>query len=158
MIIHHTKAQRSHYKLYTRPAFAWSAQRSLFSYSIVTCWLVSSLLAFFIDESISMVSAAVLSIMTLSEILPCWIHASRRISVDEGPLCDPRLLYIFVSPHNFVDEGLFKRSSPSKQSVFVSARTFVDGGIFLVERIGFGSKEHFHSYKYSSFFSSSPKI
>lgn len=81
----------------------------------------------------SMVSAAVLSIMALSGILPCWIHASRRISVDEGPFCDPRLLNSFVSPHTFVDEGLFKRSSPPKQSVFVSGRTFVDGGLFLVE-------------------------
>lgn len=36
---------------YTHPAFTWSAQLSLFSYSIVVCWLGSSLLGFFIDES-----------------------------------------------------------------------------------------------------------
>lgn len=79
----------------------------------------------------SMVSAALLSIMALLGILACWTHASRRISVDEGPFCDPRLLNISVSPHTFVDEGLFKRSSPFKQSVFVSGRTFVDGGLFF---------------------------
>lgn len=83
----------------------------------------------------SMVFAAALSVMAHLGIFAYWIHASRRISVDEGPFCDPRLLNIFVSPHTFVDEGLFKRSSPPKQSVFVSGRTFVDGGLFLVEGV-----------------------
>lgn len=81
----------------------------------------------------SMRPAASLSIMALLGILACWIHAPRRISVDEGPFCDPHLLNILVSPHTFVDEGLFKRSSPPKQSVFVSGRTFVNGGLFFVE-------------------------
>lgn len=79
----------------------------------------------------SMRPASVFSIMALLGILACWIHESRRLSVDEGPFFDPRLLNIFISPHTFVDEGLFKRSSPPKQSVFVSGRTFVDGGLFF---------------------------
>lgn len=79
----------------------------------------------------SMRAAAVLSIVALLGILPCWIHASRRISVDEGPFCDPRLPNSFVSPHTFIDGGLFKRSSLPKQPVFVSGRAFVDGGLFF---------------------------
>ena len=133
----------SHHSPYKRPASSLQAIHTSSFYLISTTFALfifdRRLLAGFVSISLlhrwkhSMRPAAGLSIMALLGILACWIHASRRISVDEGPFCDPRLLNIFVSPHTFVDEGLFKRSSPPKQAVFVSGRTFVNGGLFFVE-------------------------
>ena len=143
--------------MYTLPAFAWSAQLSLFSYSIVVCWLDSSLLAFFIDDSTLweplqfcqqspiwgsllaefMHLAVFLSMRALFAILAYWISS---------------YFLTLSSMRAFLKDPRFLNSQFSSLVAHLS-----NGGLFFGRWIGFGSTVHFHSYKYSSFSSSSSK-
>lgn len=160
--IHHLSHKRtrvvigSHTK---HPNFLLSTTVALFTFDHRPGWIRLDLLAFFIDESNSLRSAVVLSIMmALLGILTCWIDASLAVFLSMRALFAilaywiSSSLLILSSMRAFFDDLRLMNSFRLWSHICQCGPFF-----FNVESIEFGSTVHFHSYKYCSFSSSNSK-